>query len=72
MTKKRTVMIALVLALTMVFAAVLPAAAIEFDTYGSKVDEIIMPIITEDTARRIAFERGETGGLGRSHTAIGH
>ncbi|MGI6566019.1 MAG: ABC transporter substrate-binding protein [Limnochordia bacterium] len=61
MNNKKTVMIALVLALTMVFAAVLPAAAaVEFDTYGPKVDEIIMPIITEDTARRIAFERGES------------
>lgn len=60
MSKRKTFMLALVLALTLAFTAGMPAAAVEFDTYGPKVDEIIMPIITEDTARRIAFERGES------------
>jgi peptide/nickel transport system substrate-binding protein len=55
-------MIALVLSLTLALGVVaMPVvAATEFNDWGPNVDEIIMPIITNDTARRIAFERGES------------
>ena len=36
------------------------AAAVKFEDWGPHVDEIIMPIIKNSDARRIAFERGES------------
>ncbi|NMB13002.1 MAG: hypothetical protein GX977_12070 [Firmicutes bacterium] len=62
MQKKACLMIALVLSLTLVLGVVaMPvAAAVEFNDWGPRVDEIIMPVIKEPTARRIAFERGES------------
>jgi len=62
MQKKTCLIIALVLALTLTLGIVaMPvAAAVEFNDWGPRVDEIIMPIISEHTARRIAFERGES------------
>ena len=60
--KKLNLMIALVLAFTLIFGVLaMPGlAAAQFNDWGPNVDEIIMPIIKETTARRIAFERGES------------
>ncbi|NLK07100.1 MAG: ABC transporter substrate-binding protein [Firmicutes bacterium] len=62
MRRKFSVLIAFVLAATFILGALaMPGlAAAEFKDYGPVVDEIIMPIIKESTALRIAFERGET------------
>ncbi|NLJ85384.1 MAG: hypothetical protein GX322_03010 [Firmicutes bacterium] len=62
MQKRIRLMLALVLSFTLAFgvAAMPVAAAVEFSDRGPNVDEIIMPIIKEQTARRIAFERGES------------
>ena len=62
MKKKFTLVVALVLALTLALGVVAGpvAAATSFNDWGPQVDEIIMPIITENTAQRIAFERGES------------
>ena len=60
--KKVRLMLALALAVMLAIGAVgMPgAAAVKFEDWGPHVDEIIMPIIKESTARRIAFERGES------------
>ena len=65
MQKRIRLMLALVLSFTLAFgvAAMPVAAAVEFSDRGPNVDEIIMPIIKEQTARRIAFERGGVFGL---------
>ena len=62
MKKRLNLMLALVLAFTMIFGVLaMPGlAAAQFNDWGPNVDEIIMPIIKETTARRIAFERGES------------
>jgi peptide/nickel transport system substrate-binding protein len=62
MPKKVRLMLCLVLAVAMAIGAMgMPGAAqVKFETYGPHVDEIIMPIIKDQQARRIAFERGES------------
>ncbi|MDD2201190.1 MAG: ABC transporter substrate-binding protein [Firmicutes bacterium] len=62
MPKKVRLPIALVLALVLALgiAGAPSAAKMAFETTGPHVDEIIMPIIKDQQARRIAFERGES------------
>lgn len=62
MPKKVRLMLCLVLAVAMAIGAMgVPGAAqVKFEAYGPHVDEIIMPIIRDAQARRIAFERGES------------
>ncbi len=62
MPKKVRLPIAVVLALVLALgiAGAPGAAKMAFETTGPHVDEIIMPIIKEQQARRIAYERGES------------
>lgn len=62
MPRKVRLMLGLVLAVAMAigFMGVPAAAQVQFEAWGPHVDEIIMPIIREQQARRIAFERGES------------
>lgn len=48
------------LALSLVAPTALAAQKVQYEKTGPRVDEIIMPIITESEAQLIAFERGET------------
>ncbi|MBE3578213.1 MAG: ABC transporter substrate-binding protein [Limnochordales bacterium] len=62
MQLKRWIVLA-VLAAALVLTTGIQAAQqtnVRYDKWGPKVDEIIMPIIKEPEAQRIAFERGET------------
>ena len=52
--------LALTVALAIGAAGIPGAAAVKFEDWGPHVDEIIMPIIKNADARRIAFERGES------------
>ena len=62
MKKKVRLMLCLVMAVAMAIGVMgVPGAAqVKYEAYGPHVDEIIMPIIRDAQARRIAFERGET------------
>ncbi len=66
--------LALTVALAIGAAGIPGAAAVKYEDWGPHVDEIIMPIIKDQQARRIAFERGESvvwGGLTQA-TDIDH
>ena len=62
MPRKYRLILALALTVALAIgAAGLPgAAAVKYEDWGPHVDEIIMPIIKDQQARRIAFERGES------------
>jgi peptide/nickel transport system substrate-binding protein len=62
MPRKYRLILALALTVALAIGAVgVPgAAAVKYEDWGPHVDEIIMPIIKDQQARRIAFERGES------------
>jgi len=54
------IVLMLAFALALGLAGAPGAAKVAYEPWGPHVDEIIMPIIKESEARRIAFERGES------------
>ena len=62
------IVLLLAFALAIGLAGAPGVAKVAYEPWGPHVDEVIMPIIKEAEARRIAFERGESvvwGGLTR-------
>ena len=49
-----------IIALAVMMVSMVGVAAMAYEKTGPRVDEIIMPIIKEQQARLIAFERGDT------------
>ncbi|MCR4427137.1 MAG: ABC transporter substrate-binding protein [Firmicutes bacterium] len=61
MLKRARLALALILVVTLAFgASITQAQSPSYDMWGPKVDEIIMPIIKDQEAQRIAFERGDS------------
>ncbi|MDD4337885.1 MAG: ABC transporter substrate-binding protein, partial [Firmicutes bacterium] len=54
------IVLLLAFALALGLAGASGSAKVAFEPWGPHVDEVIMPIIKEAEARRIAFERGES------------
>ena len=50
-----------IIAIALMMVSAIGVAAMAYEKTGPRVDEIIMPIIKEQQARLIAFERGDTG-----------